>query len=173
MTDPKDPTLIEYENLIEQLMKENNALKKRVTELEEENDLLRHIDYSFNEPAPPTDEKEAKKSLKLYKRIKKNDKIDSSEPIQVEIIEAPETLESTELEILTDLETPVPTIRSSDKPIVEGYSRRQCPHCDNNRQMFIHEEIDKTNIIMAYPRIYGKKYKCGVCGTYWRVPTTE
>ncbi len=35
--------------------------------------------------------------------------------------------------------------------------------------MFIHEEIDKTNIIMAYPRIYGKKYKCGVCGTQWKV----
>ncbi|MFX0083700.1 MAG: hypothetical protein ACFE94_18270 [Candidatus Hodarchaeota archaeon] len=169
MGETKDPTLTEYENLIEQLMQENEALKKRVSELEEENDLLKHIDYSFNEPSPPSIEKEAKKPMKLFKKIIKKDKPESLEPIQVEILESPEPLEEPELDVLSDLETPVPTISSSNKPIVESYSRRQCPHCDNNRHMFIYEEIDKTNIIMAYPRIYGKKYKCGKCGTYWVV----
>ncbi|MFX1530791.1 MAG: hypothetical protein ACFFBC_06735 [Promethearchaeota archaeon] len=168
MAETKDPTLKEYENLIEQLMQENEALKKRISELEEENDLLKHIDYSYNEPSPPI-EKEAKKPMKLFKKIIEKDITESLEPIQVEIHKAPELLEEQELEIQPDLESPVPMISSSNKPIVEGYSRRQCPHCDNDRHMFIYEEIDKTNIIMAYPRIYGKKYKCGKCGTNWVV----
>jgi hypothetical protein len=162
MAETKDTTLIEYENLIKQLMQENKALKKRVSELEEENVLLKHTDYSFKEPTPITVEKEVKKPLKLIKNAKNKDNLESSE-----------SLEEQELELSSDLETPVPTISSSNKPIIEGYSRRQCPHCDNNRQMFIHEEIDKTSIIMAYPRIYGKKYKCGSCGGFWKVPTAE
>ena len=158
MTDTKDPTLIEYENLIEQLMQENDDLKKRISELKEENDLLKHTDYLFKEPSPSTVEKEAKKPVKWTRKAKKKDKLESSEPF-----------EEPELEVLSDLETPVPTISSSNKPIVKGYSRRQCPHCDNNRHMFIYEEIDKTNIILDYPRIYGKKYKCGKCGGFWRL----
>jgi len=169
MADTKDPTLIEYENLIEHLMEENETLKKQISELKEENNLLKHTDYSFKEPSPSTVEKETNKTVKWSRKAKKKEKLESSEPIQEEILESPELLEEPELEILSDLETPVPTISSLNKPIVEGHSRRQCPHCDNNRHMFIHEEIDKKNIIMAYPRIYGKKYKCGKCGTNWVV----
>jgi hypothetical protein len=32
----------------------------------------------------------------------------------------------------------------------------------------IHESTDKTNIILDYPKMYGKKFKCGECGTEWR-----
>jgi hypothetical protein len=32
----------------------------------------------------------------------------------------------------------------------------------------IHEDTDRTVIIMDYPKVYGKKYKCGKCGTIWR-----
>ena len=158
MAEKKDPTLAEYENLIEQLMQENEALKKQISELKEENYLLKHTDYSFKEPSPSTVEKEAMKPVKWSREVKKKDKLESPEP-----------LKEPELEFSSDLETPVLTISSSDNPIVEGYSRRQCPNCDNDRHMFIHEEIDKTNILMAYPRIYGKKYKCGKCGTNWVV----
>ncbi|MFX0186648.1 MAG: hypothetical protein ACFE8A_02810 [Candidatus Hodarchaeota archaeon] len=49
---------------------------------------------------------------------------------------------------------------------VEG--RRKCPKCDNEDKSLIHESIDKTNIILDYPRMYGKKYKCGLCGVVWR-----
>jgi hypothetical protein len=169
MTDAKDPTLIEYENLIEQLMKENEELKKQISILKEENDLLKHTDYHFKETSPPTFEVEEKKSIKWPRITKKKDKPESTKPIQEITLKSPEPFEEPELEIISDLTTPVPTISSTNKPIVEGYSRRQCPHCDNDRHMFIHEEIDKTNIIMAYPRIYGKKYKCGKCGTNWVV----
>ncbi|MFX1591303.1 MAG: hypothetical protein ACFFB6_03225 [Promethearchaeota archaeon] len=49
---------------------------------------------------------------------------------------------------------------------VEG--RRKCPECDTDDPHMIHESVDKSNIILDYPRVYGKKYKCGQCGIEWR-----
>ncbi|TXT57985.1 MAG: hypothetical protein BAJALOKI2v1_480013 [Promethearchaeota archaeon] len=46
--------------------------------------------------------------------------------------------------------------------------RRVCPNCGNENKETIHESVDKSNIILDYPRMYGKKYKCGLCGTEWR-----
>jgi hypothetical protein len=49
---------------------------------------------------------------------------------------------------------------------IEG--RRKCPECDTDDPHMIHESIDKSNIILDYPRVYGKKYTCGQCGCLWR-----
>ncbi len=46
--------------------------------------------------------------------------------------------------------------------------RRVCPKCNEEKKSMIHESVDKSNIIMDYPRVYGKKYKCGSCGAEWR-----
>ncbi|MHA1670729.1 MAG: hypothetical protein ACTSV5_09135 [Promethearchaeota archaeon] len=46
--------------------------------------------------------------------------------------------------------------------------RRVCPKCGNEHKESIHESVDKSNIILDYPRVYGKKYKCGQCGIEWR-----
>ncbi len=46
--------------------------------------------------------------------------------------------------------------------------RRRCPKCSNENKLKIHESVDKTNIVLDYPRVYGKKYKCGQCGVTWR-----
>jgi len=46
--------------------------------------------------------------------------------------------------------------------------RRKCPECDNDNPLMIHESVDKGNIILDYPRMYGKKYRCGNCGAEWR-----
>jgi len=46
--------------------------------------------------------------------------------------------------------------------------RRKCPSCNEEHKNLIHESTDKTNIISDYPRIYGKKYRCGKCGREWR-----
>ncbi len=56
------------------------------------------------------------------------------------------------------------------EPIRKGLSegKRICPKCRNHNKRLIYELTDKTNIIMAYPRIYGKKFKCGQCGAEWR-----
>ncbi|TFG26665.1 MAG: hypothetical protein EU532_09295 [Promethearchaeota archaeon] len=46
--------------------------------------------------------------------------------------------------------------------------RRKCPNCGNEDKMMIHESVDKSNIILDYPRMYGKKFRCGLCGCLWR-----
>jgi len=46
--------------------------------------------------------------------------------------------------------------------------RRKCPKCANDDKAMIHETVDKSNIILDYPRMYGKKFRCGLCGTLWR-----
>ncbi len=52
--------------------------------------------------------------------------------------------------------------------IEKGEGRRKCPKCGTDNQAMIKESTDKANIILAYPKVYGKKYKCGQCGTEWR-----
>ncbi|MFX1391183.1 MAG: hypothetical protein ACFE9Z_14045 [Promethearchaeota archaeon] len=46
--------------------------------------------------------------------------------------------------------------------------RRRCPECGTDDPHMIHESVDKSNIILDYPRVYGKKYTCGECGVIWR-----
>jgi hypothetical protein len=46
--------------------------------------------------------------------------------------------------------------------------RRKCPECGTDDPHMIHESVDKSNIILDYPRVYGKKYLCGQCGCNWR-----
>ncbi len=59
---------------------------------------------------------------------------------------------------------------SSDGILTIEYTegRRKCPKCFNENKSMIHESTDKTNIILDYPKMYGKKYKCGECGQEWR-----
>jgi hypothetical protein len=61
-------------------------------------------------------------------------------------------------------QNPKDDILTIEKP--EG--RRTCPQCGEDNKNMIHESTDKSNIIMDYPRVYGRKYKCGKCGTEWR-----
>jgi hypothetical protein len=48
----------------------------------------------------------------------------------------------------------------------DSVSRRKCPSCGDESS--IHEVVDKSVILMAYPRIYGKKKYCGSCGYEWK-----
>jgi hypothetical protein len=56
------------------------------------------------------------------------------------------------------------SILTVEKP--EG--RRRCPKCGTEDKMMIHENVDKSNIILDYPRVYGKMYHCGECSADWR-----
>ena len=55
-----------------------------------------------------------------------------------------------------------------NEKIIQETRRRRCPTCNNGNQRYIRELVDKTNIIMQSPRIYGKIYKCGICTTEWK-----
>ena len=52
--------------------------------------------------------------------------------------------------------------------IEKSEGRRKCPKCGEENKNMIHESVDKGHIISDYPRVYGKKYRCGKCGTEWR-----
>lgn len=97
-------------------------------------------------------------------------------PLEVEGI-AQDIEKKPELEIQGIIEeespVPIPTFETKLEMMVisdvEGH--RKCPKCGNTNRNKIHEELDKSNIIMAYPRMYGKKYRCGQCGQEWRLRT--
>ena len=46
--------------------------------------------------------------------------------------------------------------------------RRRCPSCSEEKKNMIHESTEKRRIISDYPRVYGKKYRCGRCGQEWK-----
>jgi hypothetical protein len=158
MTEIKDSPSEEKENTIERLRNEIVDLRQKIKELQKENTSLREKLASF-EHNPPVSIEE-KKTIKLFKRQKKTEVQETS------------TLEERDVEISSEFETPSIPLSTTHKTIIEGHSRRRCPSCDNTRHQFIYEETDKTKMIMDYPRIYGKKYKCGKCGQEWRVPTS-
>jgi len=101
------------------------------------------------------------------------------------IVESPKTTKETLGEqISKEQEAPIPT---PEKIVPKGLSetaevsdiddigviettdgRRKCPICGNENLRQIREVDDKTKIISAYPRMYGKKFKCGQCGAEWR-----
>ena len=184
----KDPTLIEYENLIEELMKENETLKNKIIDLEEQNTLYKDIADSIEEVSAS---KDRKKPTKLFKKVKKKEefkpsigKAQASRPhdeqakafkahvkktktSKVSKVSGKKVKKITEPQIF---ESP-PQLSTSE--IVEGTSRRQCPVCGNTQKGTIKEEADKTRLINDYPRMYAKKLKCGSCGTYWRISYSE
>lgn len=158
MAELRGQNLLEHEKTIEKLKNENESLKKekfklettikslkgKVSELERENTLL----------------KGKVKKLETPEYLPEIEKV--SKPTQVGKIEIP-----------LEFEPLAPRLSEAEKPIITGSSRRECPVCGNTRHMVIHELIDKTNVISYYPRVYGKKYKCGECGSLWKVPALD
>lgn len=163
MTEIKEPTQGDNGKTLGKLKKENENLRRRIKELQKENSLLKEK-LSVREKKSIVPEVE-KKPLKLFKKQKKADVKDSPKKQK-----APDVSKGMDLEVSSDFGAPNVPLRSKYKTIMNGDSRRMCPSCDNTQHKFIYEEKDKTHIIMDYPRIYGKKFKCGKCGQEWRVP---
>lgn len=72
-----------------------------------------------------------------------------------------------EVVISEKVQKPIPDKTEVIKVIIEEIKkgiRRQCPNCLNNDRNKIREIIDRENIIMENPNIYGFKYVCGMCG---------
>jgi cell division septum initiation protein DivIVA len=159
MTEIEDSPHEDIEKTLEKLKNENADLRKRIKQLQKENASLREKKSASEEK--PNVIIEEKKPLKLFKKQKK---VEEKE----EIVETKEM----NLEISSEFEAPSVPLSSMNKTILVGDSRRMCPSCDNTHHQSIYEETDKTHILMDYPRIYGKKYKCGKCGVEWRVPVS-
>ncbi len=172
MTEIKEPPQGDNEKTLEKLKNENTDLRGRIKKLQKENSLLKEkLSAKEKKPSVPREEKkpsvpkEEKTSLKLFKKQKKAEVPDSSKKPK-----GSKVSKRRDIEVSSEFETPNSPFSSKYKIIIDGDSRRMCPSCDNTDHKFIYEETDKTNMIMDYPRIYGKKYKCGKCGQEWRVP---
>ncbi|TFG23623.1 MAG: hypothetical protein EU529_06690 [Promethearchaeota archaeon] len=85
-----------------------------------------------------------------------------------EISEPSEHLEPVEPEKLSETSEPTSTQEQEEVIIESSTGRRLCPKCGNTNKLLIREMPDKTKIISAVAGLYGKKYKCGMCGAEWR-----
>jgi len=162
MTEIKDATQGDNE---EKLKNENADLRKRIKKLQKENASLREK-LSLSEGKPLATKVE-KKPLKLFKKQKKEELPEPKKKPAKSVVSKEKNLE-----VPPEFASPSVPLSSKYKTIMDGDSRRMCPSCDNSHHKSIYEEIDKTHIMMDYPRIYGKKFKCGNCGQEWRVPVS-
>ena len=158
MTDKKDFTPQEYESIIEELRKENEALKKRIAELENRDQALKVKQEPLKEAPTPVAETETIEPVILVEdAIKKDEIIPIEQPKDIIVSESIFSQDVAPLEM-------------GKGKILHGVSRRECPKCGNKSKPLIRETIDRTHLICDYPRMYGKKYHCGECGVEWRVP---
>ena len=125
---------------------EINNLKKTIGELEKENASLKDNITDLE-----------KKNIVLNERNFKLEQENASLSEKVsDIVEEEKVSKAAE-------------IREIDASELGDDVRRKCPECGVDNPRLIHETVDKTRLISDYPKIYGKKYKCGECGTVWRI----
>jgi len=158
---------------------ENNKYKKRIIELQK---LIRTGDQDelkskskleledeksleiFNEIEPELEGKKKPRILTEREEIYAREGDTNDEVIFIEQSDS----EAESITRNNEESTPFGGITKIE-PIID--SVRKCPKCGNQKKSLIREELDKTNIILAYPRMYGKKYVCGAfgCGCNWRI----
>ncbi|MFW9987364.1 MAG: hypothetical protein ACFFC3_01790 [Candidatus Odinarchaeota archaeon] len=117
-----------------------------------------------------------------YHRFPKRDEINSIVKGYIIIVNEQKLSQNKDTELTEEeknVESLDPSLESNQKDlsltsndntvliIPDKFERRTCPNCGNNG--LIHEMIDKSVIILDYPKIYGKKNCCAECGHEWRV----
>ncbi len=158
MTDKKDFTPLEYESIIEELRKENEALRKRIAELENRDQAFKVKQEPLKEvPTPIIETGTIEPVILDEESIEKEEILPIEQRKEIVISES----------IFSQYVAP---LGMSKGQILQGVSRRECPKCGNKSKTLIRETIDRTHLICDYPRMYGKKYHCGECGQEWRVP---
>lgn len=146
---------------------ENNKYKNRIIELQKQMQKLpKTID---EDPVKPKNLIEIHNKNSLKAELGGNQERDTS--ISIKSISTSMDRVESDLEDLSPKKGVVVEEESKimDEPFID--SIRKCPKCGNQKKNLMREELDKTNIIMAYPRMYGKKYVCGAfgCGCNWRI----
>lgn len=166
------------EKSIDELKNQNSTLKKKIFELELEISQLKGGVSDSKKEIPDYKQKDIKSDkaleIKSGKEVKKISKfVKKIKKKEVGMLEEPLTdspLEEVK-QLLRNDQPPLLASTLSSK-VLEGPSRRECPVCGNANKSQIYEIVDKTNIILDYPRIFGKKFKCGSCGIFWKLPHT-
>jgi len=166
-----------YKTRIKELQKQIQRLSKsregETTDLEAENEKLSALNVGY-----------VKKISELEAQLQESQKFPDSEVVEdfvheeapkeviqeeIEPLASPQDSLSEELFYEPSNDTAETSSGVEETPIGLADGKRKCPKCGNQRKALIHEELDKSNIIMSYPRMYGKKYRCGECGSEWRI----
>ncbi len=121
-------------------------IKKRHEAMETREAPIEFLEPTIESPKPTTET--------LNEQLSKEQGVSTSPPEELPLKSEPSAEEIPEIDEIGIIET-------SD-------GRRKCPICGNENLRQIREVEDKTKIISAYPRMYGKKFKCGQCGAEWR-----
>lgn len=166
------------------LQTENNSLRRERENLKSEQVNISILEREINSLREMitvlAQEKEAieKSTLQTQQKVVSENHIELEEPVIV-------TEEVQPKEITPSQEELKKSRKKSKKPKKKKLSqeeikaiqekheamapaRRRCPTCLNLNIKYIREMQDKNNILMQNPKIYGKKYRCGICGTEWR-----
>ncbi len=162
-----------------QLEEEIAILQEQVVALEDENKRLKEKDEKVLKEAISIPLSQEEIEIPTQKPLKVETEQSSEPPLEMEeTISIDDNILKVKLEEVVSSHTTVnelksilsPELEKEKKPILEGSSegRRRCPKCGNADKALIREMPDKSHIILAYPRMYGKKYHCGLCGTEWR-----
>lgn len=163
-------TIIKLENTV-------SELRDKVKKLEDENLRLKGKELSIQEEMEPKIEA----SYEMESPIEQNrilEKIKFSMPSLK--IEEKTTTKPKDFVLLKQEES-YSNVKFEEETRLSSYNveeeiydvdsterKKICPRCGNKNLSQIREIDDKTNIISAYYKIYGKKYRCGRCGTEWR-----
>jgi len=154
-----------------------SELRSRIKKLEDENLRLKRIEITIQEEIEP----KIGPTYEIKSPIEQNkilEEIKSSIPplkVEIETPTKPKDLvllkrEESDLNIKFEKNSDLTSYKleeeSSDRDSNER--RKICPRCGNKNLSQIREIDDKTNLISAYYRLYGKKYKCGRCGNEWK-----
>ena len=152
--------LTNYEKEIASLRDQNADLKSKIpnaSNLEKINEMYKiKID-------------ELEREIKI---LKKNQELIQNERVSLEDTKK-NVFNFQKKMIETKNQTQEVPVKKNEQPKIEileisSEGRRKCPNCNNVNQASIHELVDKTKIVMDYPRVYSKKYKCGDCGMEWK-----
>ncbi len=165
----------EFIRLIEsnrELQSEVDTLKNSITNLGQEiNTLRENIRILIAEQPDVSLIEDQIFDLKEAIRNLENVNLAQTESIPEEISEEPQAYDDTiivESNVQKVGEISIEKIDLDTEKIIQETRRRRCPTCNNGNQRYIRELTDKSNILMQNPKLYGKKYKCGICTTEWK-----
>ncbi len=161
---------------INDLESENKRLSEKVKTISIEYEEKSNLEKKINDLKQNIIDLENEKKIRLGNGEELNAKQGYVSFLEKEISNMENTIENLNRSI-NNLETEKKIIsRSFEKSIFQEKEdlgaktqiRRACPKCGNKIHSQIREIVDKTYIISNYPRLYGKKYQCGMCGEEWK-----
>jgi len=161
-----------------------SSLEKKVQALQKANEKLKQNDAILLAKTINVMETQIKESPKTPEKFvpkeplfEEKAEVKIEDPFKVEnTIEEPLELKSKSDLITTSNNMELNTVSEPEETSLENEMlkeetvtrKKMCPNCGNTNKSQIREFDDKNKIIYTYPRIYGKMYRCGQCGTEWR-----